>query len=377
MVCRLLTISLLCTRMKIIDAYILKFFMKTFFFSLFLFAVITVAVDASEKAEDFIRSGLTFSEIAGKYYLGFLPHMISLLFPVFVLIAVVFFTSRLASRSEVVAILSTGVSLRRFLVPYWIGGIFLALLLGVANHFLVPPANKIRTDFEERYVDMGAIKNPNVRYLSNLHFRIDSFTYAGLRSFDTVAKSGQGFFMDRVQENKVVYNLRSDIITWDTAKKQWRLENAIERKINGIKEEVKQLGQYYIKLGYQPADLAYDDHLKDKVRTPALNRLIKQESIRGSESVNELKFERYRRDAYAISVIVMTLIAAILASRKVRGGSGLHLALAFIIGVTFIVFDKFSMVFSTKGDFPPIIAAWLPCVLFAGLAYWFYRRSPK
>ena len=339
--------------------------------------MITVAVDASEKAEDFIRSGLSFNDIASKYYLGFLPHMISLLFPVFVLIAVVFFTSRLASRSEVVAILSTGVSLRRFLLPYWIGGIFLALLLGVANHFFVPAANKIRTDFEERYVDMGAIKNPNVRYLSNLHFRIDSFTYAGLRSFDTVAKSGQGFFMDRVQNNKVVYNLRSDIITWDTAKKQWRLENAIERKINGIKEEVKQLGQHYIKLGYQPTDLAYDDHLKDKVRTPALNKLIKQESIRGSESVNELKFERYRRDAYAISVIVMTLIAAILASRKVRGGSGLHLALAFIIGVTFIVFDKFSMVFSTKGNFPPIIAAWLPCVLFAGLAYWLYRRSPK
>jgi lipopolysaccharide export system permease protein len=363
--------------MKILDAYILKFFMKTFFFSLFLFAVITVAVDASEKAEDFIRSGLSFNTIATKYYLGFLPHMISLLFPVFVLIAVVFFTSRLAARSEIIAILSTGVSLRRFLLPYWVGGILLALLLGISNHFLVPPANKIRTDFEELYVDMGAIKNPNVRYLNNLHMRIDSFTYAGLRSFDTVSKTGQGFYMNRIADNKVVYNIRSELITWDTAKKQWRLENVIERKINGIKEEVKQISQQYIKLGYKPTDLSHDDHLKDKVQTPALNRLIRQESLRGSESVNDLKFERYRRDAYSISVIVMTLIAAILASRKVRGGSGLHLAMAFIIGVTFIVFDKFSMVFSTKGNFPPVIAAWLPCVLFAGLAYWLYRRSPK
>lgn len=377
MVCRLWTISLLCTFMKKLDAYILKFFMKTFFFSLFLFAVITIAVDASEKAEDFIRSGLGISDIAGKYYLGFLPHMISLLFPVFVLIAVVFFTSRLASRSEVVAILSTGVSLRRFLFPYWVGGIFLALLLGVSNHFLVPAANKIRTDFEERYIDMGAINNPSAQYINNLHLRVDTFTYAGFRSFDTSTKVGQGFFLEKIRNNKVYYNLRSEVITWDTARKQWRLENGIERTINGMNETVKKVDTTYLNIGYKPIDLAYDDHLKDKLRTPQLARFIKQEELRGSETVNELKFERYRRDAYAISVIVMTMIAAILASRKVRGGSGLHLALAFIIGVTFIVFDKFSMVFSTKGNFPPVIAAWLPCVLFAGLAFWLYKRAPK
>jgi lipopolysaccharide export system permease protein len=363
--------------MKILDKYILGFFMKTFFFSLFLFAVITVAVDASEKAEDFIRSGLTFKIIATKYYLGFLPHMISLLFPVFVLIAVVFFTSRLASRSEIVAILSTGVSLRRFLVPYWIGGIMLALLLGIANHFLIPPANKVRTEFEDRYVDMGAINNPNVRYLNNLNLRIDSFTYGGMRSFDTVSKVGQGFFMDRVKGNEVVYNLRSENFAWDTAKKLWRLENVIERTINGLYETVKKIDTQYLNFGYKPIDLAYDEHLKDKLKTPELGKFIKREKLRGSETVNALEFERYRRDAYAISVIVMTMIAAILACRKVRGGSGLHLALAFIIGVTFIVFDKFSMVFSTKGNFPPVIAAWLPCFLFAGLAFWLYRRAPK
>lgn len=363
--------------MKKLDVYILKFFMKTFFFSLALFALITVAVDASEKSEDFIRSGLGFKDILTKYYLGFLPHMISLLFPVFVLIAVVFFTSRLAARSEVVAMLSIGMSLRRFLVPYWIGGILLALLLGIANHFFIPAANTIRTDFEERYVDMGAINNTSAQYINNLHIRIDTFTYAGFRSFDTVSKVGQGFFLEKVKNNEVVYNLRSDVITWDTSKKQWRLDNAIERKINGLKEEVKQLTSYYINLGYKPLDLSYDEHLKDKLKTPRLSRLIKQEELRGSETVNALKFERYRRDAYAISVIVMTMIAAILACRKVRGGSGLHLALAFIIGVTFIVFDKFSMVFSTKGNFPPIIAAWLPCFLFAGLAFWLYRRAPK
>ncbi|MFN4285944.1 MAG: LptF/LptG family permease [Lacibacter sp.] len=363
--------------MKRLDAYILKTFLKTFFFSLFLFALIAVAIDASEKAEDFIRSGLTTQQIIRQYYFGFVPHIISLLFPVFVLIAVVFFTSRLALRSEFVAMLSTGMSLRRILVPYWMGGIILALLLGLSNHFVIPRANKIRTDFEHRYIDMGNLPTGSYQYINNLHLRIDSHTYAGMRSFDTASKNGTGFFLERFNGTQMVYNLRSETIAWDTARKEWRLDNAVERKINGLNETVSQLTSYYIKLGYRPADITNDEYKKDKLATPALNRLIRQEKRRGSEGVTALQFERYRRDAYAVSVIVMTLIAGILASRKVRGGSGLHLALAFVIGVSFIVIDKFSMVFSTKGNFHPFIAAWLPSVLFGALAWWLYRKAPK
>ena len=364
--------------MKILDRYILGIFLKTFFFALLLFAMITVAVDASEKAEDFIRSGLNTKEIFLQYYIGFIPHIISLLFPVFVLIAVVFFTSKLALRSEMVAMLSVGMSLRRILVPYWIGGISLALLLGVSNHFLLPAANKIRTDFEHRYIDMGNMPASNSgQYLNNLHFRIDSFTYAGMRSYDTAAKTGQGFYLERIRNHQVFYNLRSESISWDTATKEWQLDNVIERLIDGMKEEVKLMKNYFIKIGYRPLDISEDEYMKDKLKTPALSKLIRQEVRRGSETVTTLQFEYHRRFTYAISVIVMTLIAAILASRKIRGGSGFHLALAFIIGVTFIVFDKFSMVFSTKGNLPPVIAAWLPNVVFSFVAYWLYKRSPK
>ncbi len=339
--------------------------------------MITLAVDASEKSEDFVRANLSLGQVVTKYYYGFLPHIISLLFPVFVLIAVVFFTSKLALRSEVVAMLSIGMSLNRFLRPYWVGGIFLALMLGLANHFLIPVAQQIRTDFENRYVDMGNISKQQRQYLSNLHFRVDTFTYAGMRSYDTTAKQGSGFFLERVKGNQVVYNLRSETITWDTSKRQWRLETVIERNINGLKEDVKLVPTRYLKLGYRPTDISEDEFKKDKLKTPALERLIRQEQIRGSEGVNAIKYERYRRDASAVAVIVMTLIAAILACRKIRGGSGFHLAFAFIIGVTFIVFDKFSMVFSTKGNLPPIIAAWLPDFIFALIALWLYRRAPK
>ena len=173
------------------------------------------------------------------------------------------------------------------------------------------------------------------------------------------------------------YNLRSETIIWDTAKKHWKLESAVERKIDGLKEVVKILWNYYLKMGYLPTDISEDDFKKDKLKTPALDRFIKQEQIRGSEGVNAIKFERYRRDASAMSVIIMTMIAGILASRKIRGGSGFHLALAFIIGVFFIVIDKFSMVFSTKGNLPPMIAAWIPNILFAIVAYLLYKRAPK
>lgn len=362
--------------MKKLDWYILRQYLTTFLFSLILFAFITIAVDASEKAEDFIKSQLSFWEIAREYYSGFIPHIISLLFPIFVLISVVFFTSRLATRNEIIAMLSTGMSLKRILLPYWIGSLMLALGLGLSNHYLIPIANKIRTTFESKYVDMGSIGKGS-QYITNLHLRIDSFTYAGIRNYDTVSKTGQGFYLQRVRNQKVEYNLRSETFAWDTTKKQWRLDLAIERKINGLREDVALLPNYYIKLGYQPYDIAADEYKKDRLKTPELIRLINKEERRGSEGVNALKFERYRRDAYAVAVIIMTMIAAILASRKIRGGSGLHLALAFIIGVSFIMCDKFSMVFSTKGNFPPIVAAWFPNFLFGILALYLYRRSPK
>jgi len=363
--------------MKKIDWYILGIFLKTFFFSIFLFALIAVAIDASEKSEDFIRSNLSFVEVFRLYYVGFIPHIVTLLFPVFVLVSVVFFTSRLAMRSEIVAMLSTGMSLARILRPFWVGGIFLALLLGFSNHFLIPPANKIRTDFEYKYIHMGSLDGNSTQYLTNLHFRVDSNTYAGIRSFDTVTKRGEGFFLSRLKGGKLHENIRSEIIIWDSVKKEWKLENVIERKLDGLNEEVVEHTVYPIKIGYKPSDLTHDEYMKDKLKTPALNDLIEKEERRGSEAVVPLRFERYRRDANAVSVIVMTLIAGILASRKIRGGSGFHMALAFVIGVTFILVDKFSMVFCTKGNLNPFVAAWLPAALFGYVTIHLYRQAPK
>ena len=364
--------------MKKLDLYILKQYLKTFFFFLLISTMITVAVDYSEKADAFIKSGLSASEIFYKYYIGFIPHITALLFPVFVLIAVVFFTSRLAARSEVVAMLSVGVGLKRFLLPYWIGSILLAVLLLISNHQLVPVANRIRTEFEARYInDPDPAQRSASQYQSNLHFRVDTFTYAGMRYFDTAVKNGSGFYLQRLKNNQVVYNIRSQNFQWDTTTKRWKLQNVVERKIDGMKESVRYFPDTSMQLGYLPSELISDHYRKDKLKTSALKKLIRQERLRGAEGINAMLFERYRRDANAISVIIMTLMGAILASRKARGGSGLHLALAFVIGVAFILFDKFSMVFSVKANLPPLIAAWLPNVIFSVVAMQLFVKAPK
>jgi lipopolysaccharide export system permease protein len=194
-----------------LDRYILKKFLSTFFFCMLLFTVVAVAVDSSEKTDDFVRSGLNTKQIINQYYLGFVPWIWSLLFPLFVFIAVIFFTSRMATRSEIIAILASGTSYLRFLRPYLFGGIFLAAILWVGSRYWVPKANGIRSSFQAKYVDRNdPSKNMNLSSCYNCFYRrIDSNTFVGIRDFDTVTRSARGFFMEKVKDNRVVYNIRA------------------------------------------------------------------------------------------------------------------------------------------------------------------------
>ena len=363
--------------MKKLDWYILKKFLTTFFFAIFLFTIIAVAVDISEKTDDFVSSGLSTKEIILQYYIGFVPYIIALLFPLFVFIAVIFFTSKLAVQSELIAILASGTSFNRMMRPYWIGGITLGLIsLGAANYF-VPVANGIRTTFEARYVNNNSTYNPLMSTSRNIYFRIDSFTYAGVRNYDTASKSGGPFFMHRVQDNQMVYNLRAETIRWDTAKKNWLLQQTIERTINGMNEKVVSTPQKPMKFNFKPFDLSQDEYAKDKLTTTELNNFIELESLRGSEGLNALLVEKYHRFATPVAVIILSMIGAVVACRKVRGGSGSHIAIGFVLAAVFILMDRFSTIFSTKGSLPPVIAAWLPDFVFFFVAIYMYRRAPK
>lgn len=355
-----------------LDWYILKKFFVTFIFCMLLFTVIAVAVDSSEKTDDFVKAGLETRQIITQYYFGFVPFIWGLLFPLFVFIAVIFFTSKMALQSEVIAILASGTTYQRWLRPYIIGGLVFAAVLWLANRYGIPKANEIRSNFQSKYIDNREYNTSNSFYM-----RADTNTYMGVKNYDTTTKTAGNFFMERIRGGKVYYNLRADNMRWDTAKRQWLLTNAVERRIDGLQESITTKPEMHVNLNLKPGDLRRDDYLKDKLSTPALARFIKAEEQRGIEGLNTLKVEQYRRSATPFTVLLLTIIGAVLAGRKTRGGSGLHLAMGIGIAAVFILSDRFSTVFSVKGNLPPVLAAWIPNIVFAFVAFYLYRKAPK
>ncbi len=362
-----------------LDWYILKKFLVTFFFCMMLFMVVAVAVDSSEKTDDFVKTGLSTSQIIKQYYFGFVPYIWGLLFPLFVFIAVIFFTSKMATRSEIIAILASGTSYHRMLRPYLAGGLFLGLILFFGNRYLIPKANAIRSAFQANYIDKNdPTKIDQTRSCRDCYYlRIDSNTFIGLRNYDTASRTANRFFMDKVRNNEVYYNLRSNTITWNQKKNQWILVNAIERQVDSMGERTRKIDTMPLNISLRPAELRKDDYLKDKLTTPELAAFIRREEVRGTEGLSAYQVERYRRTATPAAVVLLTFIGVVIASRKTRGGSGMHLAIGIVTAALFIMSDRFSTVFATKSDFPPLLAAWLPNIVFSIVAYWMYRRTPK
>ena len=345
-----------------------------------IFSIIAGVIDTSERMDDFVKSGQSASYIFSHYYAGFIPFIISMIFPLMVFIAVIFFTSKMAGRSEIIAILAGGVRYNRMLRPYLVGAVFFALIFWISTQFLIPRANVLLANFKSKFIDSKSSYEIG-QYLSkgsNYYLRVDQNTFAGIRNYDTSSKIAYGgFFMERLKGTQVIYNLRADNLKWDTAKKSWKLDNAIERKIDGINEEVKMHSTMYVDLNLKPSQIRPDKYFKDKMTSPELKEFIRMEESRGTEGLNDYKVERYRRDATPFSVVLLSLMGAVVASRKTRGGSGLHLAFGIILAAVFVVMDKFSLTFATKGNFHPFLAAWTPNFIFILIGTWLYLKAPK
>ncbi len=364
--------------MKKLDSYILKGFLSTFFFCLLLLTVIVVVVDISEHTDDFVKSKLSTWRIITDYYFGFIPRIDAMLFPLFVFIAVIFFTSKMAGRSEVIAVLSSGVSYRRFMLPFIVGGFILSSILWLGYQYIVPKANLIWGNFEKTYVDVNrGAANVNSSYKQYIYFRLDATSYVGIRGYDTISKSGTGFFVQKFRNNELVYNLRSPNFNWDTTAKKWRLLNVQERFFLQKSETLKTYDSTRMTYNFKPLDLRKDEYLKDQMTTPDLDQFIELEKMRQSETLSTLLVERYNRDAVPVSVFILTIIGVSLASRKVRGGSGMHLAVGIILCVLYILFSRVSVVFATKGSFSPWLASWTPNIIYGFIAFYLYKRAPK
>lgn len=357
--------------MKKLDWYIIKKFYSTFFFAILVLAVISCVIDYSEKVEDFVSKKAPAWAVIN-YYKDFVPHITALLFPLFIFIATIFFTSKIAYKSEIIAILSSGVSFQRFMRPYFIGGGFLCLVSLVANHWIIPLANKERLAFEDKYVHDF---NPYTG--DNLHLGISKGYYVYFQNFNMVANTGNHFTAEKVDGIVLKEKLMADYASYDSVTKTWNLHNVTIRTNDSTSEHIRKIIDLPIKYPFVPKDLNKSDAIKEALTTSELANYINTEKLRGRENLSFYLVERDRRTAQPFAGLILTIIGGCIASRKVRGGSGFHLALGIMISAVYIMFLQTSTTFATKASLSPLISVWIPNVIFGILAFVLYRRQVK
>ncbi|MCS6934671.1 MAG: LptF/LptG family permease [Chitinophagales bacterium] len=358
--------------LKILDRYILRKFLGTFVFIMALLLMISVVVDFSEKVDDLVESKLSAWQIITGFYLHFLPFITSLIGPFFVLVACMFFTSQLAARSEIIAILNSGTSFYRMLYPYFLGATILAAAFYVGNHYLVPKSNSKRLDFEEKYIYKS---RQGLRF--NFHRTISPGHIIYMENYSPAQAHGYRFSIDRFEGNRLVYKLMADKIEWDSTKQKWRLTNVFIRKIKPGKDEIIRAATADSAFTYRPENFQLARHIKEEMPTPELIKYIREMYASGQQDIEFYEVERYRRSSSAISIYILTLIGVSIASRKMRGGLGWHLVLGIGLSALYEVIMKFSVTFSTNSTLPPVIGVWLPNMIFAVLALYLLKKAPK
>lgn len=355
--------------LKRLDWYILKRFIGTFFYAIMILAVIASVIDYTEKVEDFVKKDVPTAEII-EYFKNFIPHITALLFPLFIFIATIFFTSKLAYKSEIIAILASGVSFQRFMRPYLIGGILLSFLSYLANHYIVPSANKGRIAFESKYLNYSPSSSDK-----NVHLRLRKDLYIYLQNYDFISNTGNRFTAETIDGIKMTKKIMADRISYDSVTNTWKLYNVRIRTNDSLTEHFEIVSEMEQKYPFTPDDLYEDEAIKDALTTPELNRYIEREKLRGRETLNFFYVEKYRRTAQPFAALILTIIGACIASRKIRGGSGLHLALGIIISATYIMALQLTNTYATKAGLDPLLAVWIPNIIYGILAIYLFIRQ--
>lgn len=361
--------------MLTIDRYIIRKYLSTFFFTALLFSIIAVTIDFSEHIEKFIDNKVKGKDIIVDYYLNFVPHINGLLWPIFSLIAVIFFTSRMARNTEVVALLNAGMSYFRFLRPFMISASFLALLYLLGNHFLFPVGNKKKLAFENTYIFPG-----NIRVKSNnIHLFIEPQTKVYIATYHKHDSTGTGFRLEKYDDLHLTYLLKARSFEYLKETKKWRLRDYDKRQwIDG--KEYYTSGrnmQLDTAISLYPSDFVFFINDKEQMTSKELLDFIHYESQRGVGISKVMQSEFHRRWAEPFTIIILTLIGASIASRKQRGGMGLHLAMGVTLGALYVIISKFALTFSTNLNMSPMIAMWLPNLVFGVLAWYLVQKAQK
>lgn len=360
--------------MKRLDSYILVKYLQTFVLALALIIVIVITFDVSEKLDKFISHNAPFWGVTFDYYGNFIPGFVNLYSPLFIFIAVIFFTSKMAGNTEIIAILSSGISYRRLLRPYLYGSVIVALTVLLLGNFVIPISNRHLIEFEEQYV-----KSKATSYYSNVHFQSEPGVQVYTESYDVQRR--RAIHLNRevlTPEGRLVQRQSADNATYDSVSGLWHCTGYVLRTIdkNG-KETLTFETATNVDLKLQPEDLDLLSQRIETMNTPALIRHINRETLRGTGTVGEAKIELWQRLLNPLAIIVMTFIGVAISSRKTRGGIGVHLAIGITLAFGFIVFMKVTTVFAINGTLTPFMAVLLPQLLFGLAAAYLIKIAPK
>jgi len=359
----------------ILDWYIIKQFLGTFIFSLVLILSIAVIFDFSEKIDDFIQKQAPLKAIVFDYYLNFIPYFATLFAPMFVFISVIFFTSRMAVNTEIIAMLNSGMSFRRLLVPYFISAAFIALAAFMLQNYVLPQSNIARLDFEEKYYRSSDFRRMNV---SSVHRQVYPNVYIYMEQYNKISQSGRNFSMEKFDDmGRLESKMTANMIRWDSTTNKWGAWWYNIRENDSIGERLSSGRRIDAVLNVGPGDFTRSPEF---VYTMTHGELIDYIEVLESQGSDEIKLylnEKHRRYAFPFAFFILTLIGVSLSSRKIKGGIGMQIGIGLVLTFSYILFMQFASQFSLKGDLDPALAMWIPNIIYAFIAMGVYYTAPK
>jgi lipopolysaccharide export system permease protein len=360
--------------LKIIDRYIIRKFLGTFFFCLMLILTIAVVFDFAEKIDNFMEKDAPVKAIIFDYYLNFIPYFATLFSPLFVFISVIFFTSKMAANTEIIAILNSGMSFRRMMLPYFFSALVIALFTYLLTNFVIPKANLNRINFEDKYYRATTKRVP----VMNIHRQVYKNVLVYMESFNPISQAGRNFTLEKFDENgRLESKLSGNMVRYDTASAKWVVLNYYQRKITDKEDILTRGDRIDTALTITPSDLSMGPGFVGTMTYDELNTYVGQLKLQGSDELKLFLIEKYRRFANPFAVFILTLIGVSLSSRKARGGIGMNIGIGLGLSFSYILFMQFASQFSLKGNLGPMLAMWIPNILYAIVALVLYKLAPK
>ncbi|MDD5783798.1 MAG: LptF/LptG family permease [Prevotella sp.] len=360
---------------KRMDRYIIGKFIGTYIYSIILIISISIVFDVNENLAKFTTNHAPLRAIVFDYYANFVPYFANLFSPLFVFIAVIFFTSKLAGNSEIIAMLACGMSFKRLLRPYMISAALISILNFTLGAYVIPKGTVIRHDFESLYKN-----NKKKTSASNVQLQVGKGVIAYIQQYDDVSKTGYGFSLDKFENKKLVSHMTANVIKYDTIsdnRYQWRAVNYKIRTLKGMREQIKTGAEIDTMILMEPMDLVFSKGQQETFTSPELLRYISKQKDRGSSNVVQYEVEYHKRIASCFASFILTIIGASLSARKRKGGMGLYLGIGMALSFSYILLQTVSSTFAINADTPPVLAAWIPNLLYFAIAYYCFKKAPN